>query len=924
MTKYTQFKPIRLIILLLFFIIALTISSCGGDGVNGESSVTAGKYKTIPSWAQGYFTSDDPMFDETQSDKTARISDKLGTFFKARSTGSEVQVIFKLKTGFIPEGFLSESAKAAQRANIKSAAAGFLSQIKGKSAKYKTRTFSTFTTVPYMVTKLTQAEIADFASLNNISDVQLDEAVAPSLSESNPLIGSPTVWNMGYTGSGEYVAVLDTGVDKTHPFLTNKVVSEACYSNAGGYGSGVSVCPGGVTASTATGSGVNCSSSVSGCDHGTHVAGIVAGDNGTMFGVAPDAKIIAIQVFTNISGQALSYTSDQILGMERVYALKDTYAIASVNMSLGGGYYTSDCDTDARKAIIDNLRSVGIATVIASGNNGYTDAVSAPACISTAITVGSSTDGSSGTTANTVSSFSNSSSQVELLAPGQYINSSVPGGGYANWQGTSMATPHVAGAWAVLKSYKPTATVDEVLSALQTSGVSITDSKNNVTKPRINLPTAIASFGSGSVKVTISPASAVSDGAQWRVDGGAWQNSGATVSSLTLGTHTVSFKSATDSNTSKIWVTPAAVSATIASDGDTATVNTTYTERDKGNAAGDNDGDGKADVQLRYTTTGRLAIWLMDASSILSAGAAAYSDGTVAEPAYSTWANLANADSDGDGKADVLFRNKTTGRFSVWMMDSRTILSAGAAAYTDGTIPEPAYTSWIFSGYADGDNNQCSDILMRNSSTGRMSLWLMNGRTILSAGAVAYADGTIPEPSYTLWIISGYADADGDGKADILLRNTSTGRIVIWLMDGRTILSASPAITSDGTIQEPVYSTWTILAYADADGDGKADILLRNTGDGKFSLWIMDGRTVVSKGPVALADSTVMTPSYSLLKLSRYADFNGDGKPDILLRNISTGEFYLWAMDGRTILSTAKVAYANGSAAAPSYTTWKD
>jgi Subtilase family len=208
-------------------------------------------------------------------------------------------------------------------------------------------------------------------------------------------------------------------------------------------------------------------------------------------GIAPGANLISIQVFSRFTGAncagagedpcALSFTSDQIAGLDRVFALRNSFSIASVNMSLGGGSSTVDCDADSRKPSIDNLRSAGIATAIASGNNGFTNAVSFPACISTAITVGSTT------TSDVVSSFSNSSPLVELLAPGSNINSSVPGGGFAVFSGTSMATPGVAGAWAVLKQVSPGASVASVLSALQASGKPITDTRNGVIKPRIRV-----------------------------------------------------------------------------------------------------------------------------------------------------------------------------------------------------------------------------------------------------------------------------------------------------------------------------------------------------------------------------------------------------------------------------------------------------
>jgi subtilisin family serine protease len=263
------------------------------------------------------------------------------------------------------------------------------------------------------------------------------------------------------------VAILDTGVDKTHPFLSGKVISEACYSSNNEYSS--SLCPGGYESSTAVGSGVDCATSTDGCGHGTHVAGIAAGRGTDFAGVASDADIIAIQVFSKFSGSdctdagydspcVFTWVSDQIRGLERIYEIRNSYNIASINMSLGGGEYTSPCDDEDAKPIIDSLKAAGTATVIASGNAGYVDALSSPACISSAVSVGASTK------TDTVSNFSNSAYFLDVLAPGSDIYSSTKGGGFESWNGTSMAAPHVAGAWAVLKQATPDAGVEDILT----------------------------------------------------------------------------------------------------------------------------------------------------------------------------------------------------------------------------------------------------------------------------------------------------------------------------------------------------------------------------------------------------------------------------------------------------------------------------
>ncbi|HLM59622.1 MAG TPA: S8 family serine peptidase, partial [Pyrinomonadaceae bacterium] len=248
-----------------------------------------------------------------------------------------------------------------------------------------------------------------------------------------------------------------------------------------------------------------------------HVAGIAAGSKPSFSGVAKGSDIIAIQVFTRFNSASVcgtttpcirTYSSDYIKGLERVLALSGSMNIAAANMSLGGGQYTANCDVQqaAIKAAIDNLRSIKIATIIASGNSSYTTAMGSPACISTAVSVGSTGDGSFGATTDRVSSFSNSVGFLNLLAPGQWIESSVLNGNYDDLQGTSMAAPHVAGAWAVLKQRKPDATVTEILNALTTTGVPVTDTRNNVTKPRIRVDAAVQALGTSACAYSVAPA----------------------------------------------------------------------------------------------------------------------------------------------------------------------------------------------------------------------------------------------------------------------------------------------------------------------------------------------------------------------------------------------------------------------------------
>ncbi len=401
----------------------------------------------------------------------------------------------------------TRSKRAATRARkdaVKSVQDQFLSKLTCPGEISCPMSGATVTTkfkyTPAVVAEVNEAAAKAMGKMDMVAFVEADVPVPHSLYDSTRLIGADTVWAQGYSGAGQAVAVLDTGVDKTHPALAGKVVAEACYSTISAAYNATTVCPNGLDEQEGDGAGVDCDSSVHGCSHGTHVAGIVAA-NGSVQGVARDADIIAIQVFSRFDSPtlcsssggppcALSFTSAQIDGLERVLELHNSgMTIAAINMSLGGGNYPDVC-SGAIQSIIDQLRAAGIPTIVASGNNGYKNGIASPACISSAISVGA-TDKS-----DNVASYSNSADILDLLAPGSSISSTMPGGVTGTKSGTSMAAPHVAGAWAVLKQAAPTADVDDILRILERTGKPIEDWRTGIPNPpritpRINLVKAL-------------------------------------------------------------------------------------------------------------------------------------------------------------------------------------------------------------------------------------------------------------------------------------------------------------------------------------------------------------------------------------------------------------------------------------------------
>jgi subtilisin len=381
----------------------------------------------------------------------------------------EISVIVGLAAG--TQGIeLPPEAVAAQQDEIQSARANVISSL----AAYGVDIIepSTQWQIPFVALRVNAAGLAALAENPLVTSIHPDEVLYSTLSGTIPLINADDVWTAGYTGAGQSVVVIDSGVDRNHAFFGGRVVAEACFS--GGGSTTFSLCPN--LATTQIGIGASSpsrcvSSGYTDCDHGTHVAGIAAGSGGSFSGVAKGANIISIMTAGKpSSGDRVShYLSDIVSGLDHAYSLRNTYSIASVNMSLGGGGFSNYCDATypAFQASMLNLRGARIATVVATGNNGFTGSISTPACLSAAISVGATTD------ADAIASFSNRHPIMTVFAPGVDVNSSYIGGIYASISGTSMATPHVAGAAALLKQAKPSMTVSEFKYALENTGPDI-------------------------------------------------------------------------------------------------------------------------------------------------------------------------------------------------------------------------------------------------------------------------------------------------------------------------------------------------------------------------------------------------------------------------------------------------------------------
>lgn len=342
-----------------------------------------------------------------------------------------------------------------------------------------------YSMLPMMAIKSSNKQaFVEIINRQDVVAVYENKKRSTNLQQSLPLINQPQVDTLGHLGDNTSIAILDTGVDYTQAIF-------GCTSPN---------TPAGCRVSFARDFAPE-DGELDAVGHGTNVAAIAAS-------VAPGAKILALDVFPD--GNAFDDTIIEAINWS--IQNKFEHNIVSMNLSLGDGSQHNTVCESSYTTPIANARKVGIIPVFSTGNSAFVSGIGSPACTAGAVRVGAVYDADIGrrswescidetTETDQVACFSNSGDLLTLLAPGALITA-----GGEIFGGTSQASPHVAGAVAVLRAddVAPNDSLEQTISHLTNSGVLITDPRNDLQRRRLNLLAAVNDALSSSPPPTTS------------------------------------------------------------------------------------------------------------------------------------------------------------------------------------------------------------------------------------------------------------------------------------------------------------------------------------------------------------------------------------------------------------------------------------
>lgn len=233
-----------------------------------------------------------------------------------------------------------------------------------------------------------------------------------------------------------------------------------------------------------------------------------------------------------------------------------------------------------------------------------------------------------------------------------------------------------------------------------------------------------------------------------------------------------------------------------------------------------------------------------------------------------------------DGHTDIVWQNRTTGELALWRMNGLTVTAS--TPLQPGRVSD---TGWKVVGSSDFNGDGYSDLVWQHD-TGYVAVWLMRGDTMMRGELI-----TSRPISDTAWRIVAVGDLDGNSWPDLLWQHAS-GAISVWYMRGLQMLSGELI----GNNRNPL---WRVVGADDFNGDGRLDLVLRNSAEGENLFWLLNDRTILA--------SQGLSPNVANLdwEIVGTGDHNADARPDLLWRNSRSGELVVWLMNGTTLLRSS-------------------
>ncbi len=257
---------------------------------------------------------------------------------------------------------------------------------------------------------------------------------------------------------------------------------------------------------------------------------------------------------------------------------------------------------------------------------------------------------------------------------------------------------------------------------------------------------------------------------------------------------------------------------------------------------------GRDKLLWHNVSTGEVSAWKMTGSGQITGKQALEWNCNAA--CASAWSSAGTGDFNSDGIIDALWHNRSTGELSAWILTSAGGVSEKLAL--SWKCDAVCSRDWRLAGTGDFNADGLTDVLWHNKMSGELSAWLIDGYgQVGSKQALTWKCGAAPACAND-WKLAGTNDFNADGVTDVLWHNSSTGELSAWLVNSSGTVAGAQALTWKCNASSGCSSTWLVAGTGDFNGDGSADVLWHNRTSGELSAWLVRASgEVAAKQPLS-------------------------------------------------------------------------